>query len=135
MLIPTKYKTYTIKINIGAIIRAFGKFLFESFISCEIDVETTHPSNENAIGAIAAIHPVDFIAVISLNETLLVSPNTNPATAINNKGINFIIVDAFWNNPPNFADKVLITNKNTIIANPINICFSNVPSIPNKMQM
>ena len=105
-------------------------------ISGEVKATTTDAEGMIKEGrAIAAIHPVDFIAVISLNETLLVSPNTNPATAINNKGINFIIVDAFWNNPPNFADKVLITNKNTIIANPINICFSNVPSIPNKMQM
>ena len=40
ILIPIKYKTYTINMNIGAIISAFGKFLFESFISCDIEVET-----------------------------------------------------------------------------------------------
>ena len=116
-----KYKTYTINMNIGAIISAFGKFLFESFISCDIEVETIHPSNENAIGAIAAIQPVDFIAVISLNEILLVSPNINPAIDINTNGTSFIIVEAFWNKPPNFADKVFITNKNIIINKPINI--------------
>ena len=121
ILIPIKYKTYTINMNIGAIISAFGKFLFESFISCDIEVETIHPSNENAIGAIAAIQPVDFIAVISLNEILLVSPNINPAIDINTNGTSFIIVEAFWNMPPNFADKVFITNKNIIINKPINI--------------
>ena len=31
--------------------------------------------------------------------------------------------------------EVLITNKNAITANPINICTSNVPSTPNNMHM
>ena len=87
------------------ITNALGRFFLESLISCPIDVAIIHPSNENAIGAIAAIHPVDFTAL--LNSTDVIddgSPKIIPAIAIKIKGINFIIVYAFWKSPPNFDE-------------------------------
>ena len=56
---------------------------------------TIHPSNENAIGAIAAIHPKDCIFVTSDTTTVETSPNISPVAAININGIIFITVEAF----------------------------------------
>ena len=106
ILIPTKYSTYATNTNIGPIIRAIGRFFLEFFISCDIEVETTQPSYEKAIGARAPNQAsAPPAASISALVIILGSPYLNPAIANTPIKITLDIVVKFWKNPPSNAEK------------------------------